>query len=252
MKARLLLLIQSHAQANALMGCIPHLQGNYDWLWIVYSPAILADPVLVEREFDQQIAEMTRYMKEAYGREDGAGGDAYKVKRDAAILDKAAKVKDAWKTLTAEQQEAAVARIFGQFFAAKPVPNMSISQHSDHFETGAHVELQNTLKAGMKPGFVPGEYVMAWPTSLPREGRVAAPLVPPVTVIEKKIESIPPKDKPGKKPFDPRLKELMMMNLDMLGPIGFELGFPANDPIMGNRLKLAHAIHKAEKAKATA
>lgn len=270
---RLLLLVQTHVHAAALMGCIPHIRAHYAWVWVVYSPAVLADPAVVEKEFDQQIADLTRAARDCYAREDGAGGDAYKVKRDAAILEKSAKVKDAWKALPKEAQDASVMRLFEPFFKAlHGVDGMSvaITQAPDHFETTAHVEFQNTLKAGMKPGYVPGEYMVGWPTSLPKSGTDAlstsfkeasqamsavlnektpppapptpnGPPAPPVPVL-------PPAVKIDKrtKEYKARLKELQMMSLDDLGPIAFELGIKPNDAIAGKQDLLIEKIIELE------
>lgn len=259
--ARLLLLVQTHAHVAALMDCLPHIKANYDWVWAVYSPAVLADPAVVEKEFDQQIADLTRAMKDCYGREDGAGGDAYKVKRDAAILEKSAKVKEAWKSLSKDAQDAAVMRLFEPFFRAiQGVDGMScsITQAQDHFETAAHVEFQNSLKAAMKPGYAAGEYVVAWPTSLPRSnGAVAtipqasiqaAPQVVDTPVAAK--EPAPPVEAPKidkrTKEYKMRLKELQGMTLDDLGPIAFELGIKPADPMAGKRDALIEKIIELE------
>lgn len=255
--ARLLLLCQTHAHVAALMDCLPHIKANYGWVWAVYSPAVLADPAVVEKEFDQQIADLTRAMKDCYGREDGAGGDAYKVKRDAAILEKSAKVKEAWKSLGKEAQDAAVMRLFKPFFdSIHGVEGMScsITQAQDHFETAAHVEFQNSLKARMREGYLPGEYVVAWPTSLPKlkasefvTGMTATPITqmacPPLAPQTAPTAA----KKKGRPPMDARLKQLMQMTLDDLGPIAFELGIKPADPIAGNRMKLVYHIFELEK-----
>lgn len=280
MNNRILLLCQSHAHVAALTSCIPHLKAHYQWVWVVYSPAVLADPVLVEQKFDQDIADLVKHMKDCYAREDGTGGDAYKVKRDAAILEKTAKVKDAWKSLPKEQQTAAVNKLFMPFFETlrEAGKSVSISQALDHFETAAHVEFQNSLKARMREDYLPGDYVVAWPTSLPKDVTGI-----PVTLagadlgfgkdtkltfargelpqavkdsVERAVqrateaEATPKVDKRKKenrKPLEPRLTELMRMDLDSLGPIAFELGIKPNDPIAGKRMALVHRIHELEK-----
>lgn len=268
---RILLLVQSHAHTAALMSCIPHIRAHYEWVWVVYSPAVLADPALVEQEFDGQITDLTRAMRDCYAREDGAGGDAYKGKRDAAILEKSAKVKDAWKSLPGEQQKAAVDRLFLPFYnELKTTPGISvaITQGPDHFETAAHVEFQNSLKAGMKTGFVPGDYVVGWPTSLPKGSggtdwkKLAHEVSPPAdnlppqgasAALVKSSASAAPVAKvdkrKGPRKIAPRLRELMQMDLDALGPIAFELGVKHNDPIMGKRMALVHEVHRREVAR---
>jgi hypothetical protein len=264
MKSRLLLLIQTHAHAAALMGCIPHIQAHYDWIWIVYSPAVLADPATVEMEYDARIADLTRAARECYSREDGAGGDAYKAQRDAAILEKSAKVKDAWKALATEQQTAAVNRLFKPFFdiiKSDPTMKAGIYQCQDHFETTAHVEMQNSLKAApAAKNFLAGEYMIGWPTSLPKSGEiqqkpeeipaktpvpVAAPAPAPTAATPTATTK-----KRGRPPIDPRLRELMQMSLDDLGPIAFELGIKPTDPIAGKRMALVHRVHELEKERA--
>lgn len=256
---RILLLVQTHAHTAALMGCIPHLRANYGWVWAVYSPAVLADPALVEKEFDQQIADLTRAMKDCYAREDGAGGDQYKAKRDAAILEKTAKVKDAWKSLSKDAQDAAVMKMFKPFFdAIQGVEGMScaISQATDHFETAAHVEMQNSLKAGMKPGYMPGEYVVAWPTSLPKgetvknsKGEDRVVVTPTTSVPTPQVPEPTVKVDKRTKEYKARLAELKVMTLDDLGPIAFELGIKPNDPVAGKRDDLIERIIELEQAK---
>lgn len=262
---RILLLVQTHAHAAALMGCIPHIRAHYEWVWVVYSPAVLADPALVEKEFDGQIADLTRAMKDCYGREDGAGGDAYKAKRDAAILEKSAKVKDAWKSLPEEQKVTTVNRIFRPFYdelkTTTPGISVSIMEAADHFETAAHVEFQNSLKAGMKTGFVPGEYVIGWPTSLPKGEMLAsgAGQKPSIDAASKVVDTTPvasvlttpPTIKIDKrtKEYKSRLKELQLMSLDDLGPIAFELGIKPNDPVAGKQEELIEKIIELEQAR---
>jgi hypothetical protein len=280
MKSRLLLLIQTHAHANALMDCIPHIQAHYDWIWVVYSPAVLADPAAVEKEFDQQIADLSKAARDCYTREDGAGGDAYKAKRDAAVLEKSAKVKDAWKALPTDQQVAAVNRLFKPFFdtiKADPSMKAGIYQCQDHFETAAHVEMQNSLKAApAAKNFVAGEYVVAWPTSLPKNGtngtkevdsiagqalttanialsqttKSSAENVPtPSTGATSKVVDTPaPTVKIDKrtKEYKNRLRELSLMDLDLLGPIAFELGIKPSDPVAGKKDDLVQRILELE------
>lgn len=272
MNNRLLLLVQTHQHAAELMGCLPHIRANYQWVWVVYSPAVLADPATVEKNFDQQIADLTCAMKECYAREDGAGGDQYKAKRDAAVLEKSAKVKEAYKTLTPDQQRTAEEKLFKSFFQAiQGVDGMScaISRHADHFETSAHTELQNSLRAGMKPGYVPGNYVVAWPTSLPKGGTTAVPahaelpvsvhpmdppkgvaaiVVPPAPPAVADTSTAAPAIKIDKrtKEYKARMKELQLMSLDDLGPIAFELGIKPTDPVAGKREALIEKIIELE------
>jgi len=264
----LLLLVHTHAHAAALMSCIPHIKAHYGWCWVVYSPAVLADPALLEREFDQQIADLSRAAKECYAREDGAGGDQYKAKRDAAILEKTAKVKDAWKALSKEEQNEAENKIFKEFWTQLrddgKLP-VTISRHSDHFETAAHVEMQNALKAGMKPMFVPGGYVIAWPTSLPKEADINVVLRSPDGGVynpdsdpnfRRDHTPTPPTPTPPPVPaikidkrtkeYKARLKELQGMSLDDLGPIAFELGIKPTDPLAGKRDDLITRILELE------
>lgn len=263
--SRILLLVHTHQHAAALHECIPHLKANYQWCWVVYSPAVLADPATVEKEYDQQIADLNKAMRDCYSREDGAGGDSYKSRRDAAVLEKSAKVKEAYKTLSPEQQRAAEDRMFKGFYDAKPCPHVAISRHPDHFETAAHVELQNSLKAGMKPGYLAGDYVVAWPTSLPKGASLAEISKATDVLIQtlKPSTAAPPsggpapsvtkatkkEDKRKTRTVDPRLRELMQMSLDDLGPIAFELGIKPTDPIAGKRMALVHRVFEMEKEK---
>lgn len=262
MNNRILLLVQSPAHAAALMSCVPHLIAHYQWVWAVYSPAVLVDEKTAAADFDKDIAELEVAMDGAYRRRDGAGGDQLKSQYDAKILSKTAHVKEAWKSMPEEQKIAAFAKIFKPFYEALKVsPGMSVSinEAGDHFETTAHVEFQNSLKAGMKTGFVPGDYVVGWPTSLPKSvahGKLPSPAerATPAEVVAG-VSAQPPvtptklDKRKGPRKIAPRLRELMQMDLDALGPIAFELGVKHNDPLMGKRMALVHEVHRREVAR---
>lgn len=266
MNNRILLLVQSPAHAAALMSCVPHLIAHYQWVWAVYSPAVLVDEKTAAADFDKDIAELEAAMDGAYRRRDGAGGDQLKLQYDAKILSKTTHVKEAWKSMPEEQKIAAFSKIFRPFYEAlKASPGMSVSinEAGDHFETAAHVEFQNSLKAGMKTGFVPGEYVVGWPTSLPKgsggtDWKKLSEKVTELATPAKAVAGVsaqPPATpakidkRKGPRKIAPRLRELMQMDLDALGPIAFELGVKHNDPLMGKRMALVHEVHRREVAR---
>lgn len=246
MQSKLLLLIQTHEHAAALATAIPAIRGQYSDVWVVFSPVVLVDASEVSREYDKTIADITEAEEACARRKDYAGAEQYKQKRDAAVLEKSAKVKTAWKTLAPEAQQKATDRVFSAFVEARPAPSMKISQHPDHFEPDSWVEMVNGLKGIMPPHYTPGSYVVAWPTSLPSQAKEGGGELPPAPAVTVTIPTAPPA--PRKQPVtaSPRFRQLIAMHIDELGKIALERGFvPA-----GNKMKIVHAILKAESAKA--
>ena len=113
-------------------------------------------------------------MKACADRLDFAGAAQYKLKLDAAILDKAESVKNAYKKMTAAEQESAFQRVFGEFIKNPPAPKMNVTQHSDHYEPESWIEFLNSLKGAWFAPFTPGSFSVLWPTSLPETKQVKA------------------------------------------------------------------------------
>lgn len=254
MQSKLLLLIQTHEHAAALATAIPAIRGQYSDVWVVFSPVVLVDASEVSREYDKTIADITEAEEACARRKDYAGAEQYKQKRDAAVLEKSAKVKTAWKTLAPEAQQKATDRVFSAFVEARPAPSMKISQHPDHFEPDSWVEMVNGLKGIMPPHYTPGGYVVAWPTSLPIMEAQCGPqstTVPPVTNPDSATVTITTPVAPPvarKQPYttSPRFRQLMAMHIDELGKIALEKGFVPS----GNKRNIVIAILKKESATA--
>lgn len=246
----LLLLLQSQPDVEALMACVPRIKGQFDGLWAVYSPAVLISEKEAGVEFDTQIAAYQTQMRACFDREDGQGGHEYKVKRDNAILEKAAKVKEAWRTLPPEKQAGAEDAIFKPFMDAQPAPNMKITRLPDHYEPKDWIAMLNSIKGGWFEPFVAGAFQMNWPTSLLGQGvgvaTVAAPVAQaaptpaptPVPVAEAPTK-VPVSAKTGGYMNSPRYKALLKMEPDQLYEEATKAGI--KNP-SGHKLKIVHAI----------
>jgi len=259
-KMNVLLLVQSTEDAALLKECSAGLaRFAPDAIWLVHSPAVLVDMTAANAQTDSQILAINQAIRECIGREDFTGAENYKQQRHALTLQKATTATEGYKNMTPEQIEAGMTRVFGEFWAAKPAPKMSITQHTQHFERGEWIEMLNSMK-GRWPAEMPaGGFVVAWPGQFlgVKSGvdsfyttAVAAPLANamPQTMAKVIEESEQPK-KERKTPKgylgSPRFKQLCSSGLDALGHIA--LSYKINPDGM-NRMKLAHAIGKHEEA----
>lgn len=253
---QLLLLVQTEEHAKALPSASNWMkQHGITGCWVVFSPAVLCTSAEAGAAHDKRIEDITMAMKAAMGREDFDAAKSYKEQRDAAVLDRTAAVRDAWRKLDDAAQKQAVARVFGPFMESKPCANIRIDKHPDHFEPQDWIACLNSLKAGWFAPFTPGSFSVAWPTSLkevqvPVSGGVRiVPLKETTktaeTVVPPTSEPVREKKKGGGNPMmsDPRYRELMKMPLDQLGEIGIKLGFtPA-----GTVRQVAAQVWKAER-----
>lgn len=244
----LLLLLQSQPDVEALMACVPRIKGQFDGLWAVYSPAVLISEKEAGVEFDAQIAAYHNQMLACFAREDGQGGHEYRLKRDNAILEKAAKVKEAWRTLPPEKQAGAEDAIFKPFMDAQPAPNMKITRLPDHYEPKDWIAMLNSIKGGWFEPFVAGAFQLNWPTSLVGQGTgavtapvaaVQTPSVPAPAPVAEVPQTVPAATKSGGYMNSPRYKALLKMEPDQLFEEAQKAGI--KNP-SGHKMKIVHAI----------
>lgn len=258
-----ILLVQTAHDIAALPGAAASLKrANASACWLIYSPAVLADAETVNAEFDKQIAALNTAIGQASAREDFDGAKGYKEQRDGLILQKVASVKEAYKSLTPEQQQAAATKLFGPFYESKPAPSLKISRHGDHYETANWIEMVNSLKGAWPSTLPAGDYVVTWPGQLAQWGAdavatspatavapasqtsTAAPVTPPPTTSPATVK---PKAPSKSYTQTKRFKMLCSMGIDALGAEAMAAGIA--QPV-GNRLSIAHQTIKAEIAKA--
>ena len=222
-------------------------------------------------------------MKACADRLDFEGAKNYKLKLDAAILDKAESVKNAYKKMTAAEQESAFQRVFGDFVKNPPAANMKVTQHSDHYEPESWIEFLNSLKGAWFAPFTPGTFSILWPTSLPEtksgtvvpkaEKRIsdeimgiATKSVPPVAPAPVFYEAPAPAalapapaptpppthpalPAPGVRPkgiapqMTPEFKQIMAMGLDGVAAEAFKIGINPNGKSLR---KLVHMVYDAK------
>lgn len=254
-----ILLVQTAHDIAALPGAAASLKrANASACWLIYSPAVLADAETVNAEFDKQIAALNTAISQASAREDFDGAKGYKEQRDGLILQKVASVKEAYKSLTPEQQQAAATKLFGPFYESKPAPSLKISRHGDHYETANWIEMVNSLKGAWPSTLPAGDYVVTWPGQLAQffpESSPATAVSPPsqsITAMPIPLPATSPatvKPKAASKSYTQtkRFKILCSLGPDALGQEAMNAGIAQPS---GNRLSIAHQTIKAEIAKA--
>jgi len=277
----ILLLIQNQADIAALATASREIKKlNTEGCWLVFSPAVLVDTAAAAKEHDVAIRDINDAMTACAGRLDFAGAAQYKLKLDAAILDKAESVKNAYKKMTAAEQESAFQRVFGDFVKNPPAANMKVTQHSDHYEPESWIEFLNSLKGAWFAPFTPGTFSILWPTSLPEtksgtivpktEKAVVAKVVkeetaivlnpsdytapsPPTYTPPASAPTPPPTHPalpaPGVRPkgiapqMTPEFKQIMAMGLDGVAAEAFKIGINPNGKSLR---KLVHMVYDAK------
>ncbi len=254
-----LLLVQSTEDAALLKDCAAGLaRFAPDTIWLVHSPAVLVDMTAANAQTDAQIAAINQAIRECVGREDFTGAENYKQQRHALTLQKATTATEGYKNMTPEQIEAGMTRVFGEFWAAKPAPKMSITQHTQHFERGEWIEMLNSMKGRWPAEMPPGGFMVGWPGQFISKTHftgqhsnvsdyVLETAKAALEEARERISETPKKERKTPKGYlgSPRFKQLCSSGLDALGHIA--LSYKINPDGM-NRMKLAHAIGKHEEA----
>jgi len=253
-----ILLVQTAHDIAGLPGASLALKrANAEACWVIYSPAVLADAETVNAEFDKQISGLKEAINRAAASEDFDTAKAYKEQREGVILQKTASVKEAYKTLTPEQQQEAAKKLFGAFYESKPAPNLKISRHGDHYETANWIEMVNSLKGAWPSNLPAGDYVVTWPGQLAQFYPETSAVVPAPTVSASPAQPVPvvaaspaiSKPKAPSKSYTQtkRFRMLCSMGIDALGHEAMAAGIAQPT---GSKLSLAHQTIKAEIAKA--
>lgn len=241
----LLLLCQSQSDVTSLPAAAQAIKSqSFDGVWFLFSPAVLVDTETAGAEHDRNIADLDAAVSRCAASRDFEGAKNYQAQLDAARLDRAGKVKDAWKTLTDSQRDEATRRVFGQFFDAKPAPNVRHQILPDHYEPAQFIAALNSIKGAWFAPFVPGTFTMDWVSSLGNASDTAIPAQTPKETVAAPTPSNPVAKKSGNAMFtDPRYRELTRMHINQLGPI--MLGYGLN--LSGSAGKIAAGIWKHEK-----
>ena len=280
----IILLVQTQPDIAALATASREIKKlNTEGVWLVFSPAVLVDTAAAAKEHDVAIRDINDAMTACAGRLDFEGAKNYKLKLDAAILDKAESVKNAYKKMTAAEQESAFQRVFGDFVKNPPAANMKVTQHSDHYEPESWIEFLNSLKGAWFAPFTPGTFSILWPTSLPEtksgtivpkvEKSVAptkldpapTPVVPvapapvfyeapaPAALAPAAAPTPPPTHPalpaPGVRPkgiapqMTPEFKQIMAMGVDGVAAEAFKIGI---NPSGKSLRKLVHMVYDAK------
>lgn len=254
-----ILLVQTPEDAATLKDCAAGLARlTPDALWLVHSPAVLVDLGAANAQVDSQIQAINQAIRDCIGREDYTGAESYKQQRHALTLQKATAATEGYKTMTPEQQEAATTRVFGEFWAARPAPKMSLTMHTQHFEKGEWIEMVNSMKGRWPAEMVHGQFIVAWPGQFARRKLDIqnVPVSPERSAelgnqamqnVVTEVAASTIKPRAPKKGYlgSPRFKQLCSTGIDALGQIA--LSYKINPDGLG-RLKLAHAIGKHEEA----
>jgi len=255
MKIRqLLLLVQSQADVDALPSAADayNAQG-FNALWLLFSPVVLVDTNAVSAEYDANIAALRTQIEACKTADDFDGAKGYKAQLDDFVMQKTIKVKEAWRTLTPEQQTAAQERVFGPFFAKLPKERIRPEVLREHFEPASFIDALASVKKAWFVPFTPGSFTMDWAANLgastavqqparnPEVPKAPAPAIPAPT---------PAKAKSGGNPMftSDRYRELTRLPIDELGRI--MTGHGLN--LSGSASKIAAGIWKHEQGKKVA
>jgi hypothetical protein len=224
--SKLLLLVQSAADVAALPAATAAIvKLGFSGVWCVYSPAVLTDEKTVNTKFDKQIADLNVAIEAAVKREDFDACKTYKDQRANQILEKSAAVKEAWKALDEDDKKKAAMTIFSPLMTALKSNgiNGKITQHNDHYEPSASVEMVNSLKGAWHPPFTPGSYMTGWPTSF--DGLKGAPAATPIVGHPTPVSPAPVAPKPARPETAPtRNQEIRAMKGPELRALASQLG----------------------------
>lgn len=239
-----ILLIQTPQDVADLATCVPILKKlPLTACWVIYSPAVVVDVQAIHDDIDKLIIVRNQAIKDAVGREDYIGAEQHRVERDGLILRKAAAATDGLKNTTPEQRAANADKLFKGFYEAQVAPSVSISEHTQHYETKDWNEMVNGVK-GRWPSILPhGAYSVEWPNQILALAPVFGQNAPTIAPVPVSVAALPPE--PAKDGYmkSPRFKFLCALGTDDLGQEAFKAG--VKNP-KGTRLGIVHQIMKAE------
>jgi len=166
----LLLLVQTPADVEALPAATQEIKhSNVRGVWLLLSPAIIVDQKAAAATFDKDIADLEAAEQAAAGRRDYDGARGYAAQRDAKQLDRAKALRDAWKSVSADDRDVRIKNI------VRPIMDelnprrdetgtaLKVSELQDHWEPENWIAMLNSLTAGWFKPFAPGTFFVAWP-----------------------------------------------------------------------------------------
>lgn len=266
-----ILLAQSQSDIESLLPAARVLiLESYQAVWLLYSPAVLVDTKAAEAEHQKNIDGLNAAIARCAAAEDFEGAKAYKIQRDAALLDRVTKVKDAWKAIAPFEQNEAEKRLFQPFMDALPGIGVRVQRLPDHYEPSQFIDALNSIRKGWHAPCVPPSFTLTWVSTLANsDGRRtlvvenARPPHPADVAAEAakqaaRVVVVPlttPDEKSGKSgnPMynDKRYKELRDMTPDQIFAIGSKIGVPPAE-LKGTIGKIRAAVWKHEKTKVKA
>lgn len=231
---------------------------SYQAVWLLYSPAVLVDTKAAEAEHQRNIDGLNAAIARCAAAEDFEGAKAYKIQRDAALLDRVTKVKDAWKAIAPFEQNEAEKRLFQPFMDALPGIGVRVQRLPDHYEPSQFIDALNSIRKAWHAPCVPPSFTLTWVSTLAGSQHqviLHEPLPPPKIDVKTVAAPPAPDEKSGKSgnPMynDKRYKELRDMTPDQIFAIGSKIGVPPAE-LKGTIGKIRAAVWKHEKAKVKA
>jgi hypothetical protein len=248
-----LLLCQSQADSDALLPAVPALvSAGVNAIWLLYSPVVLVDTKAAEAEHQRNIDGLNASIARCTAAEDFQGALAYKVQRDAAVLERATAVKDAWKKLAVYEQAEAEKKLFTPFLEGMGAAGISVrvQRLTEHYETPHFIDALNSIRKSWFAPCAPGTFSMDWVSNVaaaemmikkdiaqakatvlyaptisatPAEIRLAETVKAHKAIVES--AALPAAEKLKGNPMhrDPRYKQLMDLNIDQLGELALKL-----------------------------
>lgn len=205
----LLLLVQNQAQVEKLNEAAGAIRrGGFTGVWAVHSPAVATKESESAKQFDKEIAELEKAESDAAGRRDYDAAKGYRASRDGKVLERAKFIRDAWKSIDADDRKATYQSIFLPFMDAvnegldKKIP-IKVQTHADHYDPEQWVQMLNSLSGVWFKPFVPGSFMIGWPGAIPTAA-IAAPVEAVVTPEPAKpitapvVVAVPKKPAPAK------------------------------------------------------
>lgn len=225
---KLLLLIHSEADVSHLEAAARAvLNTAITGIWVVFSPSITVNTSEAATKLDAEIGTLRAAERAAAERADYEAAAGYKAQREGKTLDKAAALRDAWKTAPEEDRKARVNAIFKPFIEQlKPKGlNVRITGHSDHYDREQWVAMLNSLSGVWFKEFEPGGFVIGWPESV-KDSLPARGLVQEIAGKEsvRLQEKIAQAAGPSLSPTEERRAELLAMHHMSLRPLAKSLG----------------------------
>lgn len=224
---KLLLLVQSPDDVQHLNAAAQSiLNSSITGVWVVFSPAITIDASEAATKLDTEIEQLRSAERAAAERSDYTAAAGYKTQREGKELDRAAALRNAWKTADEAKRKERTRAIFEPFVKTLDEKKISVkvTGHSDHYERDQWVALLNSLTGVWFKPFTPGSFVVGWPESVETSIRADKMRWAELAKAgEEVVPSLPEKITPPSKPKT-REEELLATHHMSLRPIAKKLG----------------------------